>query len=76
MIYRNFYRCPCGCEWADEWDCMCNDRCPDCDAECEPFDSEEVAPYRTELTPDGEQTVIPGCERNFSPKAKQLDLFG
>lgn len=51
MIYRNFYRCPCGCEWDDEWDCMCNDRCPDCDAECEPFDSEEVAPYRTELTP-------------------------
>lgn len=32
--------------------------------------------YRHELTPAGEQAVIPGCERNFSPKAKQLDLFG
>lgn len=32
--------------------------------------------WRTELTPAGEQTVIPGCERNASPKARQLDLFG
>jgi hypothetical protein len=40
--FVNHYRCPCGCEWSDEWDCMCNDRCPDCDAEVEPFDSEEV----------------------------------
>lgn len=30
----------------------------------------------TELTPAGEQFVIPGCERNASPKAKQLGLFG
>ena len=30
----------------------------------------------TELTPAGEQHVIPGCERNASPKASQLDLFG
>jgi hypothetical protein len=40
--YENHYRCPCGCEWTDEWDCMCNDRCPECDSECEPYDSEEV----------------------------------
>lgn len=32
--------------------------------------------YRCELTPEGEQAVIPGCERNASPKARQLDLFG
>jgi hypothetical protein len=31
--------------------------------------------YRTELTPTGEQTVIPGCERDASPRAAQLDLF-
>ncbi len=34
-----------------------------------------VPTYSTELTPAGEQTVIPGCERNLSPLAKQLDLF-
>jgi hypothetical protein len=32
--------------------------------------------YNTELTAIGEQTVIPGCERNISPKATQFDLFG
>lgn len=32
-------------------------------------------PYYTELTPAGEQLVIPGCERNLAPAARQLDLF-
>lgn len=32
--------------------------------------------YRSELTPIGEQLVIPGCERNLAPAAKQLSLFG
>lgn len=35
----------------------------------------DPVPYRSDLTPAGEQLVIPGCERNASPKAKQLDLF-
>lgn len=32
--------------------------------------------FRTELTPAGEQTVIPGCERNAAPGIRQLELFG
>lgn len=32
--------------------------------------------FSTELTPEGEQTVIPGCERNAAPTVKQLDLWG
>jgi hypothetical protein len=40
--FLNHYHCPCGCEWSDEWDCMCNDRCPECDSECEPYESEDV----------------------------------
>jgi hypothetical protein len=31
--------------------------------------------FRTELTPTGEQTVIPGCERDAAPSVRQLDLF-
>lgn len=31
--------------------------------------------YRIDLTPEGEQTVIPGCERDAAPSVKQLDLF-
>lgn len=32
--------------------------------------------FKTELTPAGEQSVIPGCERNAAPSMTQLDLFG
>ena len=39
------------------------------------MDLTPVDSYRTELTDAGEQAVIPGCERNASPKAKQLNLF-
>jgi len=38
--YLNQYRCPyCQTEWEDEWDCGCNDRCPDCNKEIEPYES-------------------------------------
>lgn len=39
---------------------------------------EPVAPtYKTELTPIGEQLVIPGCERQpAAGKPAQLSLFG
>jgi hypothetical protein len=41
--YTNFYRCSeCGTEWQDEWDCTCNDRCPTCNAEIEPYKSEDI----------------------------------
>jgi len=43
MLYRKSYKCSeCGHEWEDEWDCLCNDRCPICSAEIEPQDWEEV----------------------------------
>ena len=42
--FRNYYTHPeCGVSWTDEWSCMCNDRCPACDAEIEPEESEEIA---------------------------------
>lgn len=45
--YLNHYRhedCPVqpGVEWEDEWSSMCNDRCPACNAEIEPYDSKEL----------------------------------
>ena len=39
--FRKHYTCPCGTAWWDEHDCLCNDRCPTCDAEIEPDDYEE-----------------------------------
>jgi transcription initiation factor IIE alpha subunit len=41
--FRNYYRCPYdGTTWVDEWACTCNDRCPLCRAEIEPYDSEDI----------------------------------
>lgn len=41
--FVNHYYCDeCDEEWDDEWYCMCNDRCPNCNAEIEPHASEEV----------------------------------
>ena len=39
--YVNYYRCPDdGAEWTMIWSCMCNDRCPTCNHEIEPYSSE------------------------------------
>lgn len=40
-VYRNFYS-HCGVNWDATWSCECNDKCPVCDKEVEPFRSEEV----------------------------------
>lgn len=48
--FLNHYHCPCGEEWDDEHSCTCNDRCPKCNAEIEPFDSEDLSPTHEETT--------------------------
>ncbi|AMK75517.1 hypothetical protein A1342_21385 [Methylomonas methanica] len=53
--YLNQYRCPyCQTEWEDSWDCGCNDRCPDCNKEIEPYESAliESESSETELPVD------------------------
>ena len=41
--FVNHYRCPDdGTEWTDRWSCACNDRCPTCNKEIEPYESEEI----------------------------------
>ena len=37
----NHYLCPCGTEWEDVWSCGCNDRCPNCNKEIEPYASDD-----------------------------------
>lgn len=39
---REAYESQAPAEWVDEWSCTCNDRCPVCNAEVEPYESEEV----------------------------------
>ncbi len=40
--FENFYRCPCGAEWSDEWDATCDDRCPNCNTACSPYESQDL----------------------------------
>lgn len=40
-VVTNHYLCPCGEEWQDTWDCGCNDHCPACDKEIEPYASDD-----------------------------------
>jgi hypothetical protein len=39
--FRNHYR-HCGQEWTDDWSCQCNDRCPVCRKEIEPYQSDDL----------------------------------
>lgn len=44
-MFVNHYRCPVdGTEWDDEWTCTCNDHCPTCNAEIEPYASDDLSP--------------------------------
>lgn len=41
--FINYYECSeCGETWEDVWSCMCNDRCPNCNSEIEPYESRET----------------------------------
>jgi hypothetical protein len=51
MRFDNYYKCDHTGSlhegepeiiWHDSWDSTCNDRCPVCDTEIEPFDSEDL----------------------------------
>jgi hypothetical protein len=43
LRFQNFYTCPHdGEEWEDTWSSACNDKCPSCNAEIEPYKSVEV----------------------------------
>jgi rubrerythrin len=41
--FLNYYSCKdCGYRWNDKWDCKCNDKCPSCNKEIEPYASVEL----------------------------------
>lgn len=60
MSYRftNYYRCPCGAVWHDCWDAQCNDRCPSCRREIEPYASED-AEGEEDFSLEDESSVTP-----------------
>ncbi len=63
--FLKYYECSrCGAEWTDEWSCACNDRCPDCNAETEPYDDDDLT-YVIEPGPQGTFVVL------FSPDSAE-----
>lgn len=43
--FVNYYRCPNdGTGWSDIWTATCNDRCPACGREIEPYTSKDLDP--------------------------------
>ncbi len=44
MWFLNSYSCPdCDEHWEDEWDCQCDDECPECGKPYEPRHCIELA---------------------------------
>lgn len=40
------YYSHCGEEWEDVWSCACDSECPECGADIEPYDYEDLADLR------------------------------
>jgi hypothetical protein len=64
LRFRNHYECSdCEHEWNDEWDSMCDDRCPECGTTTSPSYSEDLiedgdefdGTYQPEIAGDGEE---------------------
>ena len=50
MRYLNHYRCDeCDVSWDDEWDCCCDDECPNCGRDFSPYESEDLNDDNTPL---------------------------
>jgi len=78
IMYHNYYKCDdCNVEWEDDWDCMCDDECPDCGTPYSPYqsDSSEEEPKKQPMcwkcaskiivpNDDGVGFNLKGCKEN------------
>lgn len=49
--FINFYLCDrCKFTWQDEWDCMCDDRCPECNRSISPLYSIDYSPRQINVS--------------------------
>jgi len=56
-IWTNHYLCPCGEEWEDQHEATCNDRCPNCRKEIEPFISNDGSLTAEQIDKERETTL-------------------
>ncbi len=71
-----YYECSrCSTKWTDEWSCACNDRCPSCRTETEPYDDEDLS-YIVRPVARGKFEVAFSPESAESaPKYKPIAVF-
>lgn len=81
--YIKYYRHEeCQTIWTDEWSCACNDHCPKCNAEIEPYDwkdlslliEEDQAGWLVKVSPPSASNS-PDYEKNFFEKKRAAQLF-
>ena len=81
--YINYYQCPdCNALWEDIWTSMCNDRCPECNKEIEPYASKDL-PQPHGVTPlqaknskrRAEKRLVEASYRRKSSTGKVHTLF-
>jgi hypothetical protein len=61
--FRNEYQCSrCKTSWEDEWSCMCDDRCPNCNLSISPSDSTDLS---RELSVDDYRYVATLADHNL-----------
>jgi hypothetical protein len=57
--YERFYVCSeCNTAWTDEWSCVCNDRCPECDCETQPMSSIDLSRTLTQSDYSGAARLL------------------
>jgi hypothetical protein len=57
--FLKFYQCDhCGEKWHDEWSCLCNDRCPNCDLETEVSDGKDLSVLVQSPDRDADKFVV------------------
>ncbi len=70
-----YYECSvCGTKWTDEWSCACNDRCPECWTETEPYDDKDLT-YLVEHRTDGFVVMFSSDSAESSPDYVPIGIF-
>lgn len=73
--FLKYYRHPeCGVAWTDFWSCACNDRCPACDAEIEPYDWDDLSIIAKE-TANGSGWVVSVSSPDAEQSPEYLDSY-
>lgn len=79
VMFVNHYRCSCGEEWEDTHSAACNDRCPQCNKEIEPYKSEDLdVPFDVEVSRTGYacRTIQVMAKTRSDAEGKALDIAG